>query len=441
MSGHRLLRTNLHEHEDVLPGTIRLLTTIKSLNSYENSLRVAAAWRGQDAANLESRPKQICEDGRFLYLCSDFAPSSTIARVSKSFFSVLASRYLLFTMPGIKQFLHGQILESVALPTASLAGRTIVITGANSGLGLEAAKHLLRLNASHIILACRTVDKAEGAKKEVLKSAPAGSKSASTEISCYALQMDDFSSLSAFAEKLSSSIPRLDAAILNAGVDLHDFTTSSGYETTLTINVLSTFTLAMLLLPKLRESATQYNILPRIAIVGSAVQFWANPKSLSSIPTSESIFKKLSDEDWSVAQGNAPMKGEARYFLSKLLVMLCVVQLAQTISEGEKEGKPLIVVNNVAPGYCITSLFREDENFGVKMSLKAIGRPADVGARTLIHGGCEAGKESHGQYLSECKVKKMAAWCQSKEGVEVGKRVWKEVVATAESVKPGAGTV
>lgn len=345
-------------------------------------------------------------------------------------------------MPGIKQFLHGQLLETPALPTTSLEGRTILITGGNSGLGLEAAKHLLRLNASHIILACRSIAKAEGAKVEILKSAPSASKTASsTRISCYALQMDDFFSVASFAENLSSSVARLDSAILNAGVDLQEFTLSSTYETTLTVNVLSTFLLALLLLPKLRETASQYSVLPRIAIVGSAVHYWANTKSLTSIPASESVFKKLSDEKWSLAQGKAPMKGEARYFLSKLLVMLCVVRLAKAVEKGEKAGKPLVVVNNVAPGLCVTSLFRNDEGMVVKMSLKAVGRPADVGARTLVHGGCEAGRESHGQYLSENKVKKMSDWCQSAEGIEMGERVWKELVAVAEGVKPGIGGI
>ena len=344
-------------------------------------------------------------------------------------------------MPGVKQFLHGQLLETPTLPMTSLEGRNILITGANGGLGLEAAKHVLRLKASHIILACRTLSKAEGARTEILKSSPSANKPASpTQISCYELQMDDFSSIAVFAERIQSSIARLDTVILNAGVDLQEFTLASSYETTLMVNVLGTFFLALLLLPKLRETAFKYSVLPRIAIVGSAVHFWANTKSLTGIPASESIFTTLSDEKWSVAQGNAPMKGEARYFLSKLLVMLCVVRLARVISDGEKAEKAFVVVNNVAPGYCVTGLFRNDESMAVRMSLKAIGRPADVGARTLVYAGCEAGRESHGQYLSENKVKKMSAWCQGKEGMEMGERVWKEVVAIAEGVKPGVGS-
>jgi len=345
-------------------------------------------------------------------------------------------------MPGIRQFLYGQLLDSPSLPTTSLEGRTILVTGANSGLGLEAAKHLLRLKASHIVLACRSIAKAEGAKNEILRSAPSASKTAnSTQFSCCALEMGDFSSIAAFTEKLSSSIPRLDAAIINAGVDLQEFTLTSGYETTLMINVLGTFVLALLILPKLRETASQFGVLPHIAITGSAVHFWANTKSLTSIPASESIFKKLSDEKWSMTQGNAPIVMEARYNLSKLLVTLCVVRLAQCISKGEEEGRPFVVVSDVAPGYCTTALFRNDGGMAVKMSLMIMGRPADVGARALVHGACETGREAHGKYLSENKVKKTSAWCHSKEGTEMGSRVWKEVVAIAEGVKPGSGSI
>lgn len=45
--------------------------------------------------------------------------------------------------------------------TADLSAKTVVVTGANTGIGLEAAKHFARMNPSRLIVACRTVEKGE----------------------------------------------------------------------------------------------------------------------------------------------------------------------------------------------------------------------------------------------------------------------------------------
>jgi len=187
------------------------------------------------------------------------------------------------------------------------------------------------------------------------------------------------------------------------------------------------------LLPTLRATATKYKCLPHIAIVGSAVHFWANTKSLTGIAPGENMFKSLSVKDTAVMK--------ERYFLSKLLVMLCVRQLASLLTESSKSEhnpKPLVIVNNVAPGYCATSLFRYDDSVATRVSLKILGRSSEEGSRTLVH-GATAGRESHGEYLSECMVKKASAWVRSAEGEKVGERVWAEVMEVAERVRPGVG--
>jgi retinol dehydrogenase-12 len=65
-------------------------------------------------------------------------------------------------------FMRVQLFLDIPKPTASFSGKTVIITGANSGLGKEAAKHIVRLNASKVILACRNAATGEAAKFEIL---------------------------------------------------------------------------------------------------------------------------------------------------------------------------------------------------------------------------------------------------------------------------------
>lgn len=329
-------------------------------------------------------------------------------------------------MPGELAFLRGQF-STPPIPKVDLTGRAILVTGANSGLGLDAAKLLVQLNCSTIVLACRSMAKGEKAKEAVQSVAsPNGQR---PTVVVLELEMTSFSSVSAFSERCKD-LPRLDAVILNAGVDLSEFTLAEGYETTITVNVISTFLLATLLVPTLRRSAKTYNITPNIAIVGSFVHFQANDKDLTS-PAEGQILNTLSDPE------KADMK--ARYYLSKLPVMLLIKYLAATLTKSAQEdpnGKPLVIINNVAPGFCVTNLFRTHMETSTKVMAKVIGRSSEHGARTLVH-GATAGKESHGQYLSECRVKKYSPFVKSLEGDRTAARLWQEVSAIYEDIKPG----
>ena len=329
-------------------------------------------------------------------------------------------------MPGEAQFMRGQLFQTPQLPKTDLSGRTIIVTGANSGLGLDASKHLVRLNVSHLILACRSVSKGEKAKEQVLASKRSGSTK--TKLEVWPLDLCDYQSVISFASRCNT-LPRLDAVIENAGVAFSEYTRAEDNEITITVNVISTFLLALLLLPKLRESAAQFNTTTHLPIVGSAVHFWATTTELTA-PAKGKIFESLNDSK------KANMAG--RYFISKLIVMQCVRELAERIKISAKEsGTPIVVVNNVAPGWCRTDLFRNDDGgVGQRVALKIIGRSSEEGSRTLVH-AATAGTETHGQYLSECQVKPPSAWVRSKEGTEVQKNIWEELIAKLEVISPG----
>ena len=315
------------------------------------------------------------------------------------------------------QFLHGQLFQTPKLPSTSFAGQTIIVTGANSGLGLDASKSFVRLGVSHLILACRNITKGEEAKKQIL----AGNRNAKTRIEVWPLDLCSYASVLAFADRCKS-LDRLDAVIENAGVDLVEYTTAEDNEITLTVNVVSTFLLALLLLPILRQSAARHDTVAHLPIVGSAVHFWADTKELTT-PAKGHIFESLNDPK------KANMAG--RYFQSKLIVILCVRELAALTKAGP------VIVSNVAPGWCKTGLFRNEAGgAGQRMALKLVGRSSEEGSRTLVDGAV-AGKESHGQYLSECQIKPASAFVTGEEGAQVQKMVWAELVEKLESISPG----
>lgn len=108
-----------------------------------------------------------------------------------------------------------------------LTGRTVIISGSNIGLGLEAARHFARMNPEKLILAVRTLSKGEDAKAEIIKSAPR----ASMEV--WKLDMSSMKSVQEFASRVNKDLKRLDVAILNAGIQTKHWSTSShGYEST-----------------------------------------------------------------------------------------------------------------------------------------------------------------------------------------------------------------
>jgi len=68
--------------------------------------------------------------------------------------------------------------------------------------------------------------------------------------------------------------------------------------------------------------------------------------------------------------------------------------------------------------------------------MKIIARPAEVGARTLVY-GAGASRDTHGQYLPDCKITAVKGLAGGKAGTELRLRVWEELQAKLERVKPG----
>lgn len=147
--------------------------------------------------------------------------------------------------------------------------RTVVITGANRGIGLEACKILAASNEWSIIMACRSRDNA----LEALKSIPPGDRD---NIEIEDLDLADLASIKSFAERLSNSGRCINVLACNAGIQLSSSAggkdgsqvqrTKNGFEATVGTNHLGHFYLLNLMLKTLKKQKRS-----RIVIMGSGV--------------------------------------------------------------------------------------------------------------------------------------------------------------------------
>jgi NAD(P)-dependent dehydrogenase (short-subunit alcohol dehydrogenase family) len=124
-------------------------------------------------------------------------------------------------------------------------GRTAVVTGANTGIGFEAAKVLAERGAT-VVLACRGVDRAAQAADRIRAGAP------KADVRTLRLDLGSLASVRSAAEQLRSDFPRIDLLINNAGLMMTPpGRTEDGFELQFGVNHLGHFALTGLLLDRL----------------------------------------------------------------------------------------------------------------------------------------------------------------------------------------------
>ncbi|XP_022101356.1 retinol dehydrogenase 13-like [Acanthaster planci] len=130
-----------------------------------------------------------------------------------------------------------------------IEGKTVIITGANSGIGKETAKDLAR-RGGRIILACRNEVKAEKAQREIV------GETGNQDVVVRKLDLASLKSIKEFAQKIISEEPHVDILINNAGIMRCPFwKTEDGFEMQFGVNHLGHFYLTNLLLDKMKSSA------------------------------------------------------------------------------------------------------------------------------------------------------------------------------------------
>lgn len=141
-----------------------------------------------------------------------------------------------------------------------MRGKTVIVTGANSGIGKALAGELLKLRA-RVIMACRDLRSAEDAAQDIKKQA--GPENG--EVVIKHLDLASLRSVRNFCEEVTQEESQVDVLINNAGIYQCPYTkTDEGFEMQLGVNHLGHFLLTHLLLDLLKASAPS-----RIVVVSS----------------------------------------------------------------------------------------------------------------------------------------------------------------------------
>ncbi|CAO2654817.1 Nn.00g115500.m01.CDS01 [Neocucurbitaria sp. VM-36] len=321
------------------------------------------------------------------------------------------------------QLLKSQLFTGIPYPTSNFSGQTIVITGSNTGLGLEAARHIARLGASKVILAVRTIAKGEAAARDIIASTNAKEN----VVEVWPLDLSDFDSIKAFGDRVQT-LERLDALIQNAGILTRHFELVQGNESHITINVISATLVGLLVLPKLQETSQKFGVRARLSFVGSDLQYIAKYKEGE---TSGSILEALAKKE------GVDMKD--RYNVSKLLLLYTVRELAARVPLSKESN---VVITKMTPGACQSDLFRDDtgwlEATIQSILMKLVARTTEVGSRTLVHSvKPDLEGNAHGAFLMDCRVAQNGSRVDSAKGQSEQKRWIEELLPKLESIAPG----
>ncbi|AGK54053.1 oxidoreductase [Bacillus sp. 1NLA3E] len=234
-----------------------------------------------------------------------------------------------------------------------ISSKIVVITGANSGLGLETAKYFVS-TGNLVVMAVRDVNKGEISKKELLGLFPDG------KIDVLYLDLAKLKSVYQFAEAFSQKYNSIDLLINNAGVMIPPFSrTEEGFELQFGCNHLGHFALTGLLLPLLEKGEH-----PRVV-------------TLSSIAHRNGVI------DFNNLDGSKGYKAMKFYSQSKLANLL----FAKELDERLKRNGYKTISLAAHPGISATNLFRigkEKAPWYIKPIIKLIAQPAEKGALPTI---------------------------------------------------------
>ncbi|XP_076590588.1 dehydrogenase/reductase SDR family member 13-like [Chaetodon auriga] len=264
---------------------------------------------------------------------------------------------------------------------ATLHGKTVIVTGSNTGIGKTTAIDVAKRGA-RVILACRSKQRGEAALKEVMR------ESGSNQVVFMQLNLGSLKSVRSFAETFLKSEPRLDILINNAGVFLQG-RTEDGLGMMFGVNHIGHFLLTNLLLDRLKECE------PSRVVNVSSLGHQYGKIDFDCLNTQKAL-----------GLGTSFMEVFQVYCDSKLCNVLFTHELAKRL-KGTK-----VTCYSVHPGAIKTDLGRNTPLVQIVMKPLTVFffKNTVQGAQTTLHCALQEGLEPlSGRYFSNCALKEPSA--------------------------------
>jgi len=274
-----------------------------------------------------------------------------------------------------------------------MAGKIVLITGGNTGIGKEAAVGLASAGA-RVVITARNEERGRAARKEIVE------RSGSTIVDVMPLDLARFESIRSFAADLLGRFDRLDVLVNNAGLILRRRTeTADGFESTFGINHLGHFLLTDLLLERLRASAPA-----RVVVVSSNAHKGAR--------------RGLDFDDLQSARRYRWMDA---YNKSKLANIYFARELSRRL-DGTS-----VTANALHPGFVRSEFGRGGDlgpvyGFGIRYIAGPFAISPEKGARTTVYLAASPEVEGvSGGYFYKCKPSAPSAVAQNDDAA---RRLW-----------------
>lgn len=338
--------------------------------------------------------------------------------LSACLLEIVLSLLDLYTMAALARVFKNKWITPPRPVKQSYHEQIIIVTGATSGIGVEAAYQFAALGAAKVIIAARDLDKGIRTKRAL-----EARLSRADQLEVWELDMLSYDSVIAFAQR-ASELAHLDIAVLNAGVRRVPFSKSKyGWEEDLQVNTMSTTLLAILLLPTLKKSKHITGRIPILEMVNSGLH-------QRSIVPAETRLENHVLEHYNKKEH---FKEGTQYSFSKVFLMYAAQQLAN------KTPSSNLIITSVCPGMVLTNLARDRFFPGIFVLtwvfIFFFMRTPAQGANSLL--SCTTQGESvHGRFWQHDEIQPVAASLKGVEMKQLSARIWDEIVQALEKDVP-----